>query len=196
MDRVSILCFYKMSGAKTVARLGGSSLEHESLPNKCRPNFGCFVFPTSLWWNLSSVFHESRSAHGNLNNPTFPNSCQIFLSLKNKIMKPCPLQMYCTANQSMCCLQDFECPCFFSQIYFKKKVVFELNCLFCSCVFVWRLDSQMTSIMRKRRGFVSLGNAPKTCTRKENIRSVLSGRCNVTTGSSEREISLQLTNGC
>ncbi|KAF7652631.1 hypothetical protein LDENG_00094360 [Lucifuga dentata] len=39
-----------------------------------------------------------------------------------------------------------------------------------SCVFVWRLDSQMTSIMRKRRGIRSLTNVPKTCTRKQNIR--------------------------
>ncbi|XP_049433540.1 WD repeat-containing protein 62 isoform X3 [Epinephelus fuscoguttatus] len=39
-----------------------------------------------------------------------------------------------------------------------------------SCVFVWRLDSQMTSTMRKRRG-LRLTTAPETCSlRPQNIR--------------------------
>ncbi|KAE8294828.1 WD repeat-containing protein 62 [Larimichthys crocea] len=39
-----------------------------------------------------------------------------------------------------------------------------------SCVFVWRLDPQMTSTMRKRRG-LKLAAAPETCSRKQpNIR--------------------------
>ncbi|XP_051255549.1 WD repeat-containing protein 62 isoform X2 [Dicentrarchus labrax] len=39
-----------------------------------------------------------------------------------------------------------------------------------SCVFVWRLDSQMTSTMRKRRG-LKLAAAPVTCSHKpQNIR--------------------------
>ncbi|XP_073344459.1 WD repeat-containing protein 62 isoform X2 [Pagrus major] len=39
-----------------------------------------------------------------------------------------------------------------------------------SCVFVWRLDPQMTSTMRKRRG-LKLTTAPVTCSRKQqNIR--------------------------
>ncbi|XP_038549160.1 WD repeat-containing protein 62 isoform X4 [Micropterus salmoides] len=39
-----------------------------------------------------------------------------------------------------------------------------------SCVFVWRLDSQMTSTMRKRRG-LKRPTAPETCSRKQqNIR--------------------------
>lgn len=38
----------------------------------------------------------------------------------------------------------------------------------CSCVFVWRLDAQMTSTMRKRRG-VRLTAAPETH-KKPNIR--------------------------
>ncbi|XP_075932557.1 WD repeat-containing protein 62-like, partial [Anarhichas minor] len=39
-----------------------------------------------------------------------------------------------------------------------------------SCVFVWRLDSQMTSTMRKRRG-LKLSAAPETCRNKrQNIR--------------------------
>ncbi|KAM6987425.1 LOW QUALITY PROTEIN: WD repeat-containing protein 62 [Tautogolabrus adspersus] len=39
-----------------------------------------------------------------------------------------------------------------------------------SCVFVWRLDSQMTSTMRKRRGF-KLSAAPESCSvRQQNIR--------------------------
>ncbi|XP_035536469.1 WD repeat-containing protein 62-like [Morone saxatilis] len=39
-----------------------------------------------------------------------------------------------------------------------------------SCVFVWRLDSQMTSTMRKRRG-LKLAAAPVTCSQKpQNIR--------------------------
>ncbi|XP_076002386.1 WD repeat-containing protein 62 isoform X2 [Genypterus blacodes] len=39
-----------------------------------------------------------------------------------------------------------------------------------SCVFVWRLDPQMTRIMRKRRGFRSLSIAPKACPQNQNIR--------------------------
>ncbi|XP_071352730.1 WD repeat-containing protein 62 isoform X2 [Trachinotus anak] len=35
-----------------------------------------------------------------------------------------------------------------------------------SCVFVWRLDSQMTATMRKRRG-LRLKGAPQTCSRKQ-----------------------------
>lgn len=38
----------------------------------------------------------------------------------------------------------------------------------CSCVFVWRLDAQMTSTMRKRRG-VRLTAAPEPH-KKPNIR--------------------------
>ncbi|XP_039986546.1 WD repeat-containing protein 62 isoform X2 [Xiphias gladius] len=39
-----------------------------------------------------------------------------------------------------------------------------------SCVFVWRLDSQMTTTMRKRRG-LRLKSAPETCSHKQpNIR--------------------------
>lgn len=48
----------------------------------------------------------------------------------------------------------------------------ELYYCVCSCVFVWKLDSQMTATMRKRRG-LGLKGAPETCARKQpNIRCV------------------------